>query len=217
MRDRNVADWHVCGNLGYVCQRGRKLAVIPGRRRAGRRIPPRLESFQGAVAPVGESRPAWKVLRVLANRLAIDGCEYFSSEQVRDEIKQQCRDVQLDNMGELDAVPVEAQKSDATARAGDVPIFSVDPLTRRAAALQNTADAKPAGVTLSPRSAETIGLSDGGEIVVTQNGVTQTLSLAIDEGVADGCAWIPQGLEATAALGGGGGEIKLGAGKSTDG
>ena len=45
-----------------------------------------MQSFNGVVKPLGEARPAWKVLRVLGNLLGIAGFDYDSSEQVRDEI-----------------------------------------------------------------------------------------------------------------------------------
>ena len=44
----------------------------------------RLQSFNGVVPPLGDSRPAWKVLRVLGNLLALDGFNYDRhGDQVR--------------------------------------------------------------------------------------------------------------------------------------
>ncbi|MCC5868817.1 MAG: NADH-quinone oxidoreductase subunit G, partial [Gammaproteobacteria bacterium] len=45
------------------------------------------QSFAGASRPAGESRPAWKVLRVLGNLLELPDCEYVSSEEVRDHLR----------------------------------------------------------------------------------------------------------------------------------
>ena len=95
------------------------------------------QSFRGAVAPVGEARPAWKVLRVLANRLALEGIDYITSEDIREEVKQQCRDIVMDNSLSNAELP-EYVPSQITY----VPIYSVDPLTRRAASLQKTNAAK---------------------------------------------------------------------------
>jgi NADH-quinone oxidoreductase subunit G len=50
----------------------------------------RWQSWEGAATPVGESRPGWKVLRVLANLLNVPGIEYVSSEEVRDELNRLC-------------------------------------------------------------------------------------------------------------------------------
>ncbi|MDX1901687.1 MAG: NADH-quinone oxidoreductase subunit NuoG [Gammaproteobacteria bacterium] len=46
------------------------------------------QSFTGVTQPLGEARPAWKVLRVLANVLGCEGFEYASSAEVRDELSQ---------------------------------------------------------------------------------------------------------------------------------
>ena len=42
-----------------------------------------VQGFQGVVRPLGEARPAWKVLRVLGNLLALQGFDYDSAEEVR--------------------------------------------------------------------------------------------------------------------------------------
>src|SRR5271156_144387 len=52
----------------------------------------RWQSWAGAASPVGDSRPGWKVLRVLANMLNIPGVDYVSSEEVRDALKKFCGD-----------------------------------------------------------------------------------------------------------------------------
>jgi NADH-quinone oxidoreductase subunit G len=52
----------------------------------------RWQSWAGAAKLVGESRPGWKVLRVLANLLNLQGFDYVSSEEIRDALKSQCAD-----------------------------------------------------------------------------------------------------------------------------
>jgi NADH-quinone oxidoreductase subunit G len=87
---------------------------------------------------VGESRPGWKVLRVLANLLSLPGFDYTSSEQVTDDLRK-----------DLDQAPQFALKSSARTLQSklvlnespterDVPIYQVDAIVRRALALQNT-------------------------------------------------------------------------------
>src|SRR5438445_12520361 len=46
----------------------------------------RAQSFNGAVKPLGETRPAWKVLRVLGNLLGLNGFDYDTSEAIRIEV-----------------------------------------------------------------------------------------------------------------------------------
>jgi NADH-quinone oxidoreductase subunit G len=50
------------------------------------------QSHAGAIAPLGEARPGWKVLRVLGNMLNLSGFEYLSSEDVREELRRACGD-----------------------------------------------------------------------------------------------------------------------------
>ncbi len=42
----------------------------------------RVQSFHAVVKPLGDTRPAWKVLRVLANLLELPGFDYESSQDV---------------------------------------------------------------------------------------------------------------------------------------
>ena len=52
----------------------------------------RWQSWVGAAKLLGESRPGWKVLRVLANLLGVHGVDYVSSDEVRDALKMLCGD-----------------------------------------------------------------------------------------------------------------------------
>lgn len=47
------------------------------------------QSFGASSIPHGDSRPAWKVLRVLANQMKLNGFAYENVAQIRDEIKAQ--------------------------------------------------------------------------------------------------------------------------------
>jgi len=97
------------------------------------------QSFAGVVPPVGQSRPGWKVLRVLGNLLDVPGFEYVSSEAVRDELHA-LEDVEPQvTTNELEPVPEVA----VTATDLDVPIYAVDGLVRRADSLQQTQVAAP--------------------------------------------------------------------------
>jgi NADH-quinone oxidoreductase subunit G len=102
------------------------------------------QSFAGVANPVGESRPAWKVLRVLGNLLDINGFDYETSEDVRDEFRAL--------LGEVDAAPrvgpareiAAIDGADAPAGEIDIPLYSVDGVVRRARALQLTPEARRA-------------------------------------------------------------------------
>lgn len=106
----------------------------------------RVQSFHAVVKPLGETRPAWKVLRVLANLLGVHGVDYESSQDV------------LRTAIGADTTQVPAQVlSNATKTAIQVPagpvaepvvasIYQLDSIVRRAPSLQLTADARQAQV-----------------------------------------------------------------------
>ena len=158
------------------------------------------QSFEGSLPAPGESRPAWKVLRVLGNLLELGGFDQVASTEVRDELR--------GLVGESGPVqspwPLPSStpdKLDGTERVGDVPIYAVDPVVRRAPALQRTRDAALAEATVSASFAMTLGLKAGDKVALRQNGHAATALLGIDPSVPDGCVRVPSGMPASEALG----------------
>ncbi|HQR25323.1 MAG TPA: NADH-quinone oxidoreductase subunit NuoG, partial [Steroidobacteraceae bacterium] len=95
----------------------------------------RWQSVPGAARPPGEARPAWKVLRVLGNLLALPGFEYVSSEDVRDELQRE-----LASVGSI-ASPQSAFTPGplvAVDSSRDVGMYRVDAVVRRSRPLQET-------------------------------------------------------------------------------
>jgi len=99
------------------------------------------QSFAGVANPVGQSRPAWKVLRVLGNLLEAPDFDYVTSEDVRDELTAMLGDVKPSSYSGKTR-PAKLNGEDAPEAEIDVPIYSVDGLVRRATALQMTVAAK---------------------------------------------------------------------------
>ncbi|MDQ1362239.1 MAG: NADH-quinone oxidoreductase subunit [Pseudomonadota bacterium] len=167
------------------------------------------QSFQGVTQPFGESRPGWKIVRVLGNLFNVAGFEYMSSQDVKDELKVQCQTLQLNN--KLAARATAAEKSSgALQRMGDAPIYAVDALVRRATALQQTVDAAvQSAVRINSRQAQASGVLHAEKVKVTQSGGQAYLSLAIDENIPDGCVWIAAATASTVALGATFGTIEI--------
>lgn len=157
------------------------------------------QSFTGAVTPFGETRPAWKVLRVLGNIFGIEGFDYITSEDVRDEAKQQANQLDVSNRGVTNSAqwrcPANlAQSSDEINRIGLLPIYAVDSVVRRAEALQQTNDAIPACVIINAELAKQNNIQDEDDVVVTQNNTKLTLRVYIEDSTPNNCAVIPQGV-----------------------
>ncbi len=167
------------------------------------------QSFSGAVTPMGEARPAWKILRVMGNLLDAEGFEQVSSQEVLEEAKAGAEGKQLDNS--VTASPSQARMLSGSGlmRIGDVPIYATDAMVRRAPALQKTNDAITAAVRINPTEAAKAGLDDGDKADVIQDGNRVTLPVEIDPGVADGSVRVCAALAGSETLGGQFGEVTL--------
>ena len=218
----------------------------------------RRQRYAAATSPPGEARPAWRVLRVLANRLGVDGFDHETIDDVRAEADACIGEVsppdlfagpgidriagpgsepeagaRLGSSGgsgadvapdrasaaraEADGASHGARKKAARApdeadgasdegaprlwRVGEVPLYAVDPLVRRAPALQQTAEAPPPAVRINPALARALGLAPGSMATVRQNGASRTLEVAEDPAVPDGCVLLHAGVPHSVGLG----------------
>ena len=104
----------------------------------------RVQSFHAVVKPLAETRPAWKVLRVLANLLGVQGVDYESSQDVlTTAIGTGTNEVPANVLS--NATKVAAQiTGEAVAEPAVASIYQLDSIVRRATSLQLTADAREA-------------------------------------------------------------------------
>lgn len=167
------------------------------------------QHFRGAATALDEARPGWKILRVLGNLFDLQGFEYMSSEEVRDELKQLCSEIQLDNSLSADAPVAETGDSKGLQRVADVPLYAVDAIVRRASALQQTKDAQQNHVSINETLANELNLTEGDQVKVTQDDHSETMTLKIDNGIADHCVWLPQAMPISIHMGGGFAPIEL--------
>ncbi|GAB3243434.1 NADH-quinone oxidoreductase subunit NuoG [Chitinimonas naiadis] len=163
----------------------------------------KLQTFNGVVKPLGDSRPGWKVLRVLGNLLGLSGFELDSAEAVRKAALPQGEAgvaAKLNNsVGDV-AVTLQAAPQ-GLVRLGEVPIYQSDALVRRAPSLQKTRDAAAPVVGLSAATAAQVGVADGESVRVQQGDASVVLPVVIDKGLADGVVRVATAHTSTAALG----------------
>jgi NADH-quinone oxidoreductase subunit G len=159
------------------------------------------QSFQGAVAPGGDSRPAWKVLRVMGNMFDAEGFDYIASEDVLSELKELAGETK----GNFDAewsCPTSLQgdgKGDLV-RVPEVQMYAGDNIQRRAVSLQSTYDADVAAIRINKTLAEKLGLVEGVKAIASQNGSDVTLPIIIDDQISNDSVLIHAGLAASAKL-----------------
>ena len=161
----------------------------------------RLQAFTGVVPPLGEARPAWKVLRVLGNLLGLAGFQQDNAEQVRVEAIGDAAALaaRLDNRAALPASL--AAPAGGLERLADVPIYAADALVRRAESLQQTADARPPVASLPSGLWAELGLKRGDAVRIVQGEHTLLIAAAEDPGLAPGVVRVPAGHADTATLG----------------
>ncbi|MET0937554.1 MAG: NADH-quinone oxidoreductase subunit NuoG [Luteibacter sp.] len=107
----------------------------------------RVQGFHAVVKPLGEARPAWKVLRVLANLLGLQGFDFESSQDVLAHVRGGAEaTTHVPSTLLANKAPSAVGASPDRAVRPGVPvtasIYQLDGLVRRSTSLQLTADAR---------------------------------------------------------------------------
>jgi NADH-quinone oxidoreductase subunit G len=162
------------------------------------------QSFVGVVRTAGDSRPGWKLLRVLGNLLNVERFDYQSSEEVRNEM------LGADNClpeGALACtLPVTVSgvttlQGSGLQRIADVPIYFADALVRRSPSLQKTKDAQAPTARMNAATLAQVGAADGRSVRVKGGEGSATLNAVLDNTVPDGCVRIAAAHPSTATIG----------------
>ncbi|MDO9072017.1 MAG: NADH-quinone oxidoreductase subunit NuoG [Rubrivivax sp.] len=163
----------------------------------------RLQSFHGVVKPAGETRPGWKVLRVLGNLLGLPGFEHETAEDVRAEALGDPTTIlqRLDNGAAMADASSLAVPTHGLQRLSDVPVYCSDATVRRAVSLQLTADAKGPVAGLPTALWQQLGLQPGARVRVTQGEGSATLAAREDTSLAEGTVRVAAGHQGTGTLG----------------
>ncbi len=149
------------------------------------------------------------MLRVLGNLLNLSGCDYQSSEAVRDELRTLVGERRPSHARVTTTVTVPAANSELEylERIGDVPLYATDALVRRAAALQAMADSADAMVRINAAEAARLGLNVLAQ--VTQGEAVAVLPVVIDVRVPDGAVSIAAARPGSATLGAAFGHVEV--------
>jgi NADH-quinone oxidoreductase subunit G len=152
-----------------------------------------LQAVVAAAKAPGEARPAWRVLRALGGALGLPGFDFTEFAALR----------AAATAGAAPACGSGLSRRDAPTgmtRIATLPMFRVDPVVRRAAALQATVHALPARVVLHPGDALALGLGAGARAIVADGSLELALPVETSTAVPHGGAWIEAGHAETALL-----------------
>ena len=161
----------------------------------------RAQSFHATVRPLGEARPAWKLLRVLGTMLGLPGFDYETVEQVREA----ClggKDVLALLSNEIDFHSKEQRNiPSGIQRIADVPIYFADPLARRSPPLQKTRDAQAPRAWMNAKLLAKLNFVSGEKIKIIRDKGEAILAAELDDKLPDDCVRVAAGHASTAALG----------------
>ncbi|QWD97736.1 NADH-quinone oxidoreductase subunit G [Polynucleobacter sp. MG-5-Ahmo-C2] len=163
----------------------------------------RAQTVQPSVKPLGDSRPAWKVLRALGSLLNLDGFLFNLPEEVLGEALRENYCTLLNNKAtSYSIVNGNLAPSNCLERLADVNIYAGDSIVRRSTALQLTRDAKRGNQAgLSQKLFAELGLNEGDAVRVTQGNHSVDMPATLEANLAPGAVRISAGTMASAKLG----------------
>ena len=170
------------------------------------------QTIQPSVKPLGDSRPAWKVLRALGSLLDLDGFLFNLPEEVLGEALAENYCTRLSNKATSNAITNEnLVPMSGLERIADVSIYAGDPIVRRSSALQLTRDAKRGNQAgLNQKLFTELGLKEGDAVRVSQDGQSVDMPATLEVNLALGAVRISAGTMASAQLGPMNGPITVG-------
>ncbi|APV49992.1 NADH-quinone oxidoreductase subunit G [Betaproteobacteria bacterium GR16-43] len=165
----------------------------------------RVQSFNAVVKPLGDSRPAWKVLRMLGSTLGFKGAfEAETLDAVRHAIAPDLQAWARSGLGNA-VSGVGAAPAAATGRferIAEFPLYAGDPVVRRSPSLQKTAEAQGSRFArLAPAAFAALGLAEGQSVKVRQGSGEALVPAVADASVPEGCVRLARGIRETAGLG----------------
>lgn len=161
----------------------------------------RRQSYAAVVKPLGQSRPGWKALRVLADLLQLPGLGYETLEELRRAALARADSYPLSNhCGVASGLFLNVQPDPLLERLSEVPIYAVDAVVRRAESLQATRDAQVPALRAHPETLRLLGAREGSQLRVVQGQSEASLQASADPRVAPGVLRIPAAMAATMGL-----------------
>jgi NADH-quinone oxidoreductase subunit G len=160
------------------------------------------QSWKAAIHPEGEARPGWKILRVLANYLDLDGFDYTTCESIRDEND---KPGNLENESDsTDSTNMDAAalvEENMLACISHLPLYRVDTVTRRSQPLQQTLDNPPAAAGMHPDTLASMNIEDGSSVELANGDGKIDISVYASVSIPLNCVLLPTAMQETAALG----------------
>jgi NADH-quinone oxidoreductase subunit G len=169
------------------------------------------QSFTGSINALGNSRPGWKILRVLGNVAKLNEFDYVSSQDICEELREAAENQQIAKPSSkvLDTLSLNTP---SLRLISEVPMYLTDSVVRRSHALNATLT--PLSARMNSHTAAKWNLSDCQTVEITLNDARLTTDLTLDDAISDDSIYLPAGYVASGKLGLAFSEVSV---KSTEG
>lgn len=170
------------------------------------------QSFAPVVSPLGDSKPLWKVLRVLGTLLGMIDMQFDHIHEIQNQLKQRFSHIKWQsNM--LDMAPPQPQfqlSPDALLRLAPTPIYAVDSMTRRAKALQDTELSKTDYLHVNQVTAAKLSLHVGDTVTVSEAGHSSaSVKVKVNPCVPDDTVLLANNTVASRTIGAGYSQVEI--------
>ncbi len=168
------------------------------------------QSFEALVPPLGDARPGWKVLRMLGERLGLDGFGYESRAEILAEIVAQSPSAGSADGYEQPVPEVPGSVRPPWYRLARRAPYGSDAYVRRSAPLQSTGLARRARTLLMhPADARKYGVPTGSLARPRASADLAPVPVAWHDGVPQGMVWLDAATEAASGWGAAWGPLDL--------
>ena len=171
----------------------------------------RWQSQSKIVTSDQEVKEGWKALRMLGVELGLEDFDYFTIEEVRQEINQVISaDLEFSNeIKSLPDIKVNSIESESLYSTGSLPIYSIDALVRNAPSLIDAQGFSESELHVNEYDVKRHGLIEGKWVKVSQGDLSGIFACVTDNNVLPGTVYIPRGLSRSEKLGAFYGEVQL--------
>ncbi|MGH7058626.1 MAG: molybdopterin-dependent oxidoreductase, partial [Acetobacteraceae bacterium] len=157
-----------------------------------------IQRFDAVSVPAGEARPGWKILRALGATLTpASGFEFTTLAEVRAAVMAAIGHTHHEAVyaGHWEPAPAADEQIPELRAVVEVGLYAGEPLLRRSAPLQATADARASACAwLHPDDASARGIQAGDQVRIAGAETENEVEIAFDPGVVPGTLWLPAGL-----------------------
>jgi NADH-quinone oxidoreductase subunit G len=160
-----------------------------------------VQEFLPVSVPYGDSKQAWKILRVLANLMNLEGFDYQNIQAVQDELWKL-----VNPMPGYEPFPHKISKVSSERRKGLTRLapwlmYRVDPMVRRSLPLQQTMAEHLTHIAIHSSLAKQLNLKSGERVTARQDNSEITLPVHINDRLTPEMVFIPSALAETAGFG----------------